>query len=336
MHGASLTCIPCSSTFVLPSRTSLRKQTSLSRLKLRIQCEPTSNASTDAEPIDPIDPINPMDPIDIDPIDTIDPTPFKLKPLHFTFDALEPHMSKETVEHHYEKLHRGHVDSLNEIVKGTEFAEMSLMKLVIDSYNKGDPLPFFTHASQVWNHDFFWGSMRPPGGAKPSGRLKYLIERDFGSFENLLNEMKNAALSQFGSGWVWLAYKGSRLGVGNDRNPRPSPKDRRLVVTKTPNTINPLVWGYFPLLAIDVWEHAYYMDYENRKGDYVLTVLDKLVWWDKVGFRLETLIKDMGEKKRKQMEELLRKKEIQDKFKARKRSPIIVPTRARLRKRGRR
>ncbi|XP_008805922.1 superoxide dismutase [Fe], chloroplastic isoform X1 [Phoenix dactylifera] len=255
---------------------------------------------------------------------------FELKPPPYPLDSLEPHMSRETLEHHWGRHHRGHVDSLNARIAGTQLEEMELEDVVVASYNKGSPLPPFVHAAQVWNHDFFWRSMEPGGGGKPSGELMGLIERDFGSFERMLKEFKEAASTQFGSGWAWLAYKANRLDVGNAVNPCPSEKDNKLVIAKTPNAVNPLVWDYSPLLAVDVWEvcdfsflfflsffvffflklysgwqractdlplmfrckfvlfvqHAYYLDYENRRADYVSIFMEKLVSWDIVSSRL--------------------------------------------------
>ncbi|KAI0485889.1 hypothetical protein KFK09_029460 [Dendrobium nobile] len=200
--------------------------------------------------------------------------------------ALEPYMSQETVERHWGRHHREHLNSLNTHIAGSELNEMPLEEIVLASYNKGDCLPVFTHAAQTWNHDFFWQSMKPGGGGRPSGILLQLIERDFGSFELFLKEFKTAALTQFGSGWVWLTYKSNRLDVGNAVNPCPSAEDNKLVVAKTPNAINPLVWDYSPLLAIDVWEHAYYLDYENQRAEYISVFMDKLVSWDFVSSRL--------------------------------------------------
>ncbi|KAK4385226.1 Superoxide dismutase [Fe] 2, chloroplastic [Sesamum angolense] len=170
-------------------------------------------------------------------------------------DALEPHMSRETFEYHWGKHHRAYVDNLNKQI--------------------------------VWNHDFFWESIKPGGGGKPSGELLELINRDFGSFEDFVSAFKAAAATQFGSGWAWLVYTTNRLDVGNAVNPRPSDEDKKLIVVKSPNAINPLVWDYSPLLTIDVWEHAYYLDFQNRRPDYISTFLEKLVSWDAVSSRLE-------------------------------------------------
>ncbi|XP_010269875.1 PREDICTED: superoxide dismutase [Fe], chloroplastic isoform X2 [Nelumbo nucifera] len=211
----------------------------------------------------------------------------ELKPPPYSLNSLEPHMSREILEYHWGKHHRGYVENLNRQIVGTELDGMTLEDIIIASYNKGDFLPSFNNAAQVWNHEFFWESMKPGGGGKPSGDLLYLIERDFGSYEKFVEEFKSAALTQFGSGWAWLAYKANRLDVGNAVNPCPSEEDKKLVVVKSPNAVNPLVWDYSPLLTIDVWEHAYYLDYQNRRADYISVFMDKLVNWEAVSYRLE-------------------------------------------------
>ncbi|PNX92612.1 superoxide dismutase, partial [Trifolium pratense] len=153
----------------------------------------------------------------------------------------------------------------------------------------------------VWNHDFFWESMKPGGGGKPSGELLKLIERDFGSFEKFVDQFKLVASTQFGSGWAWLAYKESRLDVGNAVNPLATEEDKKLVVLKSPNAVNPLVWNHHhPLLTIDVWEHAYYLDYQNRRLDYISVFIDKLVSWDAVSSRLEKAKAVIAEREREE------------------------------------
>lgn len=211
----------------------------------------------------------------------------ELKPPPYPLNALEPHMSQETLEYHWGKHHRGYVDNLNKQIIGTELDEMPLEDIIITTYNKGDILPPFNNAAQIWNHDFFWESMKPGGGGKPFGELLQLIERDFGSFEKFVEEFRSAASTQLGSGWAWLAYKANRLDVGNAENPRPSDEDKKLVVVKSPNAINPLVWDYSPLLTIDVWEHAYYLDFQIRRPDYISIFMEKLVSWEAVSSRLE-------------------------------------------------
>ncbi|XP_059666892.1 superoxide dismutase [Fe], chloroplastic-like [Cornus florida] len=212
---------------------------------------------------------------------------FELKPPPYALNALEPHMSRETLEYHWGKHHRGYVENLNKQIMGTELDGMTLEDIIILLYNKGDLLPAFNNAAQIWNHDFFWESMKPGGGGKPSGEVLELIDRDFGSFEGFIKEFKSAASTQFGSGWAWLAYKANRLDVENAVNPRPSDEDKKLVVVTSPNAMNPLVWDYSPLLTIDVWEHAYYLDFQNQRANYISTFLEKLVSWEEVSSRLD-------------------------------------------------
>ncbi|XP_020229178.1 superoxide dismutase [Fe], chloroplastic isoform X2 [Cajanus cajan] len=214
----------------------------------------------------------------------------ELKPPPYPLNALEPIMSQETLEYHWGKHHRTYVDNLNRQIDGTDLDEKSLEDIVVISYNKGDILPAFNNAAQAWNHDFFWESMKPGGGGKPSGDLLKLIERDFGSFESFLDKFKTAASTQFGSGWAWLAYKESRLDVGNAVNPLQSDADKKLVVVKTPNAVNPLVWNY----------------YHNKRPDYISVFLDKLVSWEAVSSRFEqakALILEREEKDKKIREE---------------------------------
>ncbi|XP_021905560.1 superoxide dismutase [Fe], chloroplastic isoform X1 [Carica papaya] len=232
---------------------------------------------------------------------------FELKPPPYPLNALEPNMSQETLEYHWGKHHRAYVENLNKQIAGTELNGMSLEEIVIVSYNNGDMLPAFNNAAQAWNHQFFWESMKPGGGGKPSGELLSLIERDFGSFERFVEEFKSAAATQFGSGWAWLSYKANRLNVGNAVNPSPSDEDKKLVVVKSPNAVNPLVWDYSPLLTIDVWEHAYYLDFQNRRPDYISTFMEKLVSWDAVSDRLENAKARAAEREKE--EERRRKEE---------------------------
>lgn len=207
---------------------------------------------------------------------------FDLKPPPYPLDALEPHMSRSTLEYHWGKHHRAYVDNLNRQIEGTELEELSLEDIITKTYNKGDILPQFNNAAQIWNHDFLWESIKPGGGGKPSGELLELIERDFGSFEKFLEEFKSAATTQFGSGWAWLAYKDNTVD-----HPRPSEKDKKLVILKSPNAVNPLVWDYAPLLTIDVWEHAYYLDFQNRRPDYISTFVSNLISWEAADSRLQ-------------------------------------------------
>ncbi|CAN6179684.1 unnamed protein product [Urochloa humidicola] len=212
----------------------------------------------------------------------------KQQPLPYPLDALEPYISKETVQQHWGVHQQMHVDRLNNMIGGSEWEGMSLGQMMLSSFNEGreQPHPPFFHAAQVWNHDFYWRSMKPGGGGKPSERLLKFINRDFGSYELMIQQFMDAALTQFGSGWVWLSYKESKLPYVKSVSPIPSDNYGRLAISKTPNAINPLVWGHSPLLAIDVWEHAYYLDYEDRRADYVAAVLENLVSWEAVESRL--------------------------------------------------
>ncbi|XP_028791175.1 superoxide dismutase [Fe], chloroplastic [Neltuma alba] len=223
---------------------------------------------------------------------------FDLKPPPYSLNALEPVMSQETLEYHWGKHHRAYVDNLNKQIEGTDLEEKSLEDIVVISYNKGDILPAFNNAAQVWNHDFFWECIKPGGGGVPSGDLLRLIERDFGSFPKFVDQFKAAAATQFGSGWAWLVYKANRLNVGNAVNPRPSEEDKKLVIVKSSNAVNPLIWDYYPLLAIDVWEHAYFLDFQSRRPEYISMFMDKLVSWDAVSFRLEQAKAQVAERER--------------------------------------
>ncbi|XP_015070270.1 superoxide dismutase [Fe], chloroplastic [Solanum pennellii] len=236
---------------------------------------------------------------------------FELNPPPYPMNALEPHMSRTTFEYHWGKHHRAYVDNLNKQIFGTELDELTLEDIVLITYNQGNLLPPFNNAAQAWNHQFFWESMKPGGGGQPSGELLKLINRDFGSFEAFVKEFKAAAATQFGSGWAWLAYKANRLDVGNASNPHPSDEDKKLVIVKTPNAINPLVWDYSPLLTIDVWEHAYYLDFRNRRPDYISIFMEKLVSWEAVSSRLEAAQAQAAEREK---EEERKKREEEEEY----------------------
>jgi Fe-Mn family superoxide dismutase len=187
----------------------------------------------------------------------------ELPPLPYAPDALAPVISAETMSFHYGKHHKAYVDNLNKLVAGTDFADTPLEKLIAAVAGKPDKAGMFNNAAQIWNHTFFWNSMRPNGGGTPSGAVAKGIDAAFGSFDNFKKEFANAAVTQFGSGWAWLvADKGS------------------LKLVKTANAETPLTMGVTPLLTIDVWEHAYYLDYQNRRPDFVAAVIDKLINWE--------------------------------------------------------
>ena len=193
---------------------------------------------------------------------------FTLPNLPYPKDALAPHTSAETLEYHHGKHHAAYVNKLNELTAGKPEAEKSLEDL-IKATDVGTPI--FNNAAQVWNHTFFWSCMKPNGGGAPTGDLAQAITRDFGSLDKFKEEFTNAAITQFGSGWAWLVLDGGKLSV-----------------MKTANADLPLKHGKKAILTVDVWEHAYYIDYRNARPKFVETFLSSLVNWD---FVLETLKK---------------------------------------------
>jgi Fe-Mn family superoxide dismutase len=195
--------------------------------------------------------------------------PFTLPSLPYADGALDPVISANTLGFHHGKHHRAYVDNLNKAVAGTPFAELPLEKVIAATYGVADKLAVYNNAAQHWNHSFYWRSLRPQGGGVPPAALRGRIEAAFGSVAACQKELLTAATTQFGSGWAWLVQDGDKL-----------------VVTKTGNADSPLVKGQRPLLAIDVWEHAYYLDYQNRRADHVNAVLDKLINW---GFAADNL-----------------------------------------------
>jgi superoxide dismutase, Fe-Mn family len=189
--------------------------------------------------------------------------PFVLPPLSYAVNALEPVISGRTISFHYGKHHRGYVDNLNKLIGGTEYADLPLEKIIIGTADHTEKAAIFNNAAQVWNHTFYWKSMTPKGGGEPPNELKRKIEASFGSVEACKKELASAAVSQFGSGWAWLVLDGDKLKA-----------------VKTASADLPLTMGMKPVLTLDVWEHAYYLDYQNRRADYVNAVLDKLINWE--------------------------------------------------------
>ena len=192
-----------------------------------------------------------------------------LPPLPYDEDALEPVISAKTISFHYGKHHQGYVNKLNKQLVDAEFSEMPLDKIITATADKADKSAIFNNAAQIWNHTFYWKSLTPKGGGEPPSDLTKMIKDSFGSTEACKNEFASMAASQFGSGWGWLVLDGEKLKV-----------------VKTANAAVPFTKGIKPLLTIDVWEHAYYLDYQNRRGDYVKAVLDKLINWE---FALENI-----------------------------------------------
>jgi Fe-Mn family superoxide dismutase len=190
-------------------------------------------------------------------------SPHVLAPLPYAENALEPVITAKTLSFHYGKHHKGYVDNLNKLIAGTEYADLSLEKIITSTAEKPERTAIFNNAAQTWNHTFYWNSLTPMGGGEPPAALKQKIEASFESVDACKKELASAAVSQFGSGWVWLVLDGGALKV-----------------VKTANADIPITMGFTPLLTIDVWEHAYYLDYQNRRVDYANAVLDKLINWE--------------------------------------------------------
>jgi Fe-Mn family superoxide dismutase len=190
-------------------------------------------------------------------------TEFVLPPLPYSSNALEPVISANTISFHYGKHHKAYVDNLNKLIAGTEYADMPLDKIIIAASGKADKTVIFNNAAQAWNHQFYWQSLKPNGGGEPPAGLRKMIESSYGSVDACRKELSAAAVSQFGSGWAWLVQA-----------------EGKIKVVKTGNADNPMTQGMMPLLTIDVWEHAYYLDYQNRRADYVEAVIKQLLNWD--------------------------------------------------------
>jgi superoxide dismutase, Fe-Mn family len=182
----------------------------------------------------------------------------ELPPLPYAADALAPHISKETIDFHYGKHHQAYVTKTNELIAGTANATKSLEEIVKSSQG-----PLFNNAAQVWNHTFYWNSLKPKGGGQPSGAIASAIKESFGGYDAFRKEFVEAGMTQFGSGWAWLVKDGAKLKI-----------------VKTPNAETPLTGAAKPILTMDVWEHAYYVDYRNARPKYIDTYLDQLVNWD--------------------------------------------------------
>jgi Fe-Mn family superoxide dismutase len=190
-------------------------------------------------------------------------SPLVLPPLPYAENALEPVITAKTLSFHYGKHHKAYMENLNKLIAGTDYSEMSLEEIIEGTAGRPERIAIFNNAAQTWNHTFYWKSMSPKGGGEPPASLKEKIDASFGSVDACKKELASAAVSQFGSGWVWLVLDGAKLKV-----------------VKTANADNPLTTGMKPLLTIDVWEHAYYLDYQNLRADYVNAVLDKLLNWE--------------------------------------------------------
>lgn len=195
--------------------------------------------------------------------ETIPATTLTLPPLPYAENALEPYISARTMGFHYGKHHKTYVDNLNKFIAGTALEKLPLEEVIKETASDMSKVAVFNNAAQTWNHTFFWNGMKPGGGGKPGGDLLGQIEKAFGDFAGFKKTFVETGLAQFGSGWVWLVMEGGALKV-----------------VKTANADTPLVHGQKPLLTCDVWEHAYYLDYQNRRKDFVEMFVDHLANWE--------------------------------------------------------
>lgn len=195
--------------------------------------------------------------------------PYELAPLPYDYEALAPHISADTLKFHHDKHHATYVTNYNKMVEGTEYADQAIEDVIRAIAGDSSKTGVFNNAAQAWNHTFYWNCMKPNGGGTPTGALADKINQDFGSFDKFKAEFKTAGTTQFGSGWAWLVLDNGTLKI-----------------TKTPNADNPLTHNQVPLLTMDVWEHAYYLDFQNRRPDYEQTFIDSLINWDFVAAQM--------------------------------------------------
>jgi len=189
----------------------------------------------------------------------------RLPELPYEKTALAPYISPQTLEFHHGKHHGTYVTNTIKLIENTEFSGQDLETIIRKAAKDPTLTGIFNNAAQVWNHTFYWACMKPGGGGPATGRVAERISADFGGFESFVEQFKNAGLTQFGSGWAWLVLKNGHLEI-----------------MKTSNADTPLAYGIKPVLTVDVWEHAYYLDYQNRRGDYLSSFMDHLVNWDYV------------------------------------------------------
>ena len=199
-------------------------------------------------------------------------SPHVLPSLPYADNALDPVISANTIGFHYGKHHKGYVDNLNKLIAGTEFADLRLENIITETAGKADKTAIFNNAAQTWNHTFYWRSLRPKGGSEPPPVLKQRIEASFGTLDACKKELATAAMTQFGSGWAWLVV---------DAN-------KQLGIEPTANQDSPISQGKQPLLGIDVWEHAYYLKYQNRRPEYVAAFFH-VINWDFVSERYKNM-----------------------------------------------
>lgn len=186
-----------------------------------------------------------------------------LPELPFKKNALVPHVSERTIDFHYGKHHNAYVEKANALVKGTDLEGKDLETIIASTAKDVSKTGIFNNAAQVWNHTFYWNCLKPGGGGAPTGAIAEKINSDLGGYDRFVEQFKEAGATQFGSGWAWLTMK-----------------EGKLEIMKTPNADTPLVHGVKPLLTVDVWEHAYYLDYQNRRPDYLKAFVEHLINWD--------------------------------------------------------
>jgi len=192
-----------------------------------------------------------------------------LPELPYAKDALAPVISANTLDFHHGKHHKAYVDNLNKLIAGTELETKSLEEIIQIAAKDTAKAGIFNNAAQIWNHSFYWKCLKKGGGGAPAGKIAEKINATWGSYDKFVEELKNAGATQFGSGWAWLVLEGDQLKI-----------------TKTANADTPMVHGQKALLTIDVWEHAYYLDYQNRRPDYLTAVIQNLMNWDFVNANL--------------------------------------------------
>ena len=192
-----------------------------------------------------------------------------LPDLPFPSSALEPYISEKTLQFHHGKHHKTYVDNTLKLLTGTDLQNATLEEIITKTGKDDKKISIFNNAAQVWNHSFYWTCLKPGGGGKPSGKIAELIQANFGDYDKFVEQFKNAGLTQFGSGWAWLVLH-----------------NKKLEIHKTANAGTPLTFSCKPLLTMDVWEHAYYLDYQNRRADYIAAFIEHLINWDFVNSQI--------------------------------------------------
>jgi len=194
---------------------------------------------------------------------------YELPDLPYAYDALDPYISAKTLEFHHDKHHAAYVTNYNNLTKDTDLADKPIEEVIKATYNDSSKGGIFNNGAQAWNHTFFWNSLKPGGGGAPTGAVAEKINSDLGGYDKFKEEFKKAATTQFGSGWAWLVLDNGTLKIVN-----------------SPNAVNPIALGQTPLLTLDVWEHAYYLDYQNKRPDFIDAFLNNLLNWDFVNQNL--------------------------------------------------